>query len=104
MKTLRPIPAYIKHGYILLQESDKLYKYLEELRVVREKFGADFEEAIGKARILLASVTTVKKLMEIWPECQKYIPKPEPVAKLPTVRGDEVNKLIHCVKSSEGCD
>lgn len=97
-------PKFMSLGGIVLSKGHPLAKALRKYAKDREQFGEEVMAAVVKVNALLESVNTDKKLFEIWPEAKKYMPKPEPVAKLPTVRGDEVNKLIHCVKSSEGCD
>lgn len=60
---------------------------------------AEREEAL-RAKYLLQenilaitnSVTTTKKLIEIWPECAELIPIEERKAKLPAIQFDQINK------------
>ena len=101
--TARVFPAFMNHGNIHLDKSDPLLKRLFEVKELREKFSEDYKAAMRQAAALLESVTTDTKLLELWPECKKYFPKPEPVAKLPTVNVDELNSKISCTKKEDGC-
>ena len=99
----RPVPQWLHYGQITLDKDSPLLAALKKYGKDREKFSEEVLAAIAKVETLLASVTTDKKLFEIWPEAKKYMPKPEPVAKLPTVRGEDVNDLISCTKKVAGC-
>lgn len=81
----REILEWSRQGQVLRNERQKL----------RSQVGA-----------ILESVTTLKRLKEVWPESVQYIPAEAETtgALLPAVRVDEVNKLIACCKAGkENC-
>lgn len=64
-----------------LREKDKLNK-LEE---------STFASAMG----VLNSVTTVKRLVEVWPEVEAFAPKPEAATtNLPALQLDKINNIL----------
>ncbi|CCG43362.1 Nmad5 family putative nucleotide modification protein [Magnetospirillum molischianum] len=65
----------------------------EEIRVQKS-------ELRNKVRALVYSVTTVKKLIEVWPEAVNYLPKKTVPVKLPAVCGSDLNSLIADLKEA----
>lgn len=52
-----------------------------------------------KVRALLDSVTTIKKLLEAWPEAVDYLPPPPAPTAVPAIRADELNATIQQLKA-----
>jgi len=65
-----------------------------------------FKREVHKARTdlqrevydMLNSVTTVKRLREVWPECDEYLPAEQPKFYPPVVQGDKINSMIKNLK------
>lgn len=83
-----------------LPESRGLLKGVESFLERREQLIKDTDEARLAVRTILDSVTTTKRLLEVWPEVEKYLPgegKPvESKALVPPV--SELNKKIDAWK------
>ena len=74
----------------------KILKWSDERDAINKDRGALRREI----RTLLDSVTTDKKLLEVWPEAEKYIPK-EPAPAYPlAVRPQDLNKKIEAAKKA----
>jgi len=104
MGKARIVPQGLMYGDIVLEKKDPLLLALQKYQKDRQVFAKEVLAAIAGVNTMVESVTTVKKLLEVWPEATRYIPKPEVVAKLPTVRAEDVNKLITCTKKKAGCE
>jgi hypothetical protein len=52
----------------------------------------------------LNSVTTVKRLLEVWPEAAKYLPKNPDKPQLPALRIDDLNARIAAAKARKDAE
>lgn len=99
--------------------SDSVYKYtpaeavleagdplIDEFHAI-EREASDISEAVDNVTAsvegALSKVTTIKKLLEVWPECKELLPSDlSPVKNtLPAVRAEDLNALIG-LPSGEG--
>lgn len=74
------------------QLSGRLKDYMEDIKRVKKE-----------VNVILSSVTTMKQLLESWPEVQPYIENldlPKPGASLPAVRVEELNKMLGLPKEA----
>jgi hypothetical protein len=55
-----------------LTSSDPLAIEIRDHRSRTEKVEQDFRKAEGQARAVLASVTTLQKLLDVWPEVEAF--------------------------------
>lgn len=83
-----------------VKNSDALIEYL----TAKNKFNETLQDTKHKLRRMLESISSVKQLREAWPEGAEYY---DPVAKqytrtpnLPTVRVEEINKLLGLPKET----
>ena len=88
---LRRIP-----GVIRLPVKSKFELRLEQLE--NEIIQVEEERRVARSEVqaLLNSVTTVKRLLVVWPEAAQFVPDPV-VTNLLTVQVDGLNKLIRSV-------
>lgn len=66
----------------------------ERFHAAERKLQEAKEEASAKVHGILSEATTVKKLMEVWPEVEPFIPPAATPIHLPAVPRDEVNALL----------
>ncbi|MFN0682916.1 Nmad5 family putative nucleotide modification protein, partial [Escherichia coli] len=57
---------------------------------------SDSDQTVQAVRLPLNSVTTVKRLIEVWPESKELLPKEADKAStaLPALRVEDLNKMI----------
>ena len=61
-------------------------------------------EAYLEAKHLLSGVSTTKKLLEIWPEAEKYLDKEDVVTNLPMVQADTLRcKIDRALGADKDC-
>ncbi|MGL5148281.1 MAG: Nmad5 family putative nucleotide modification protein [Plesiomonas shigelloides] len=73
----------------LAKEWDVLHQ--EELRI------KEIQDTVRvNVTAMVNSVTTIKKLIDVWPECVELIPEQvnKPVVNLPTIKVDQLNTMI----------
>jgi len=76
---------------VKLEDNKKLLKIYKEWQSLKESQ----REVRNEARSILASVTTVKRLIEAWPEVEPMIPKAsKPTALMPLKSIENLNKLV----------
>lgn len=69
----------------------KVVRFYQEV----EKFNSKKEEIEGQVLAVVNSCTTVKKLLEVWPEGEQFIPAKQAIAaKPPAIETDALNKLL----------
>jgi hypothetical protein len=71
--------------YALEKEKEDLSEERQQLRTY----------AIG----VMKQITTVEKLLKVWPEVEEYIPGDSSITNLPTVNTEALNLMIHKLKS-----
>lgn len=98
------IPASLYHNHrIDLDPETELGKRVLAVIAKQEKVDEDRRALMNKINPILNSCTTVKKLLETWPEVKEHIPDhilaPEPLA-LPAVLVDDVNAAIKSMQKA----
>lgn len=73
---------------------DPVSKLFESIESRKYKLREARGEASAKVNGLLSEATTVKKLLEIWPEVEPFIPPATAPVHLPAVPRAEVNALL----------
>jgi hypothetical protein len=63
----------------------------------RDELGSKVLDIAANVSAVLARCTTVKKLLELWPEAKALLPSPKeiPAATLPAVQIADLNKLVN---------
>lgn len=69
-------------------------KLFEDIEARKHKLREARSETAAKVNGLLCEATTMKKLLEIWPEVEPFIPPSTTPVYLPAVPRDEVNALL----------
>lgn len=66
------------------------------LELRKEKFMERLSEARRQTRAVIHSVTTLKKLLEVWPECKKLLPKElkEPTTTALAIPIPQLNSML----------
>ena len=85
------------NGWLLLDADHPLTLEWERLRGVKADVDALAESVEANVRGMLANFTTVKKLLETWPEAQELLPPDKgsaPSINLPAVQVSSLNALI----------
>lgn len=85
------------HRNHMIQPRSKLGERLTKLNNRRKDLDVNRREARNKAIAIMNSVTTTKRLAEIWPEIEPFIPGPNKVANLP-VDLNSVNAIFKLPK------
>lgn len=90
------LPFFDKHANPISFDANSDATSIYESYLAAERaVGEAKEEAGVKVWALLEQATTVKKLLEIWPEVEPFIPvDAAPTTRLPAVPVDEVNALL----------
>lgn len=83
------------HKRLVITTSDEEYATLDKI-MKEQKAISDIKEAvISKTRAVVNSVTTIKKLVEVWPESLELIPKIErPVSTALVANVESLNAAI----------
>jgi|LGVF01.2.fsa_nt_gb hypothetical protein len=71
-----------------------LSKTSERLVNRQDKLSADRNELKHKVRAILNSATTDKRLLEVWPEVEPFLPKKEETKNLPAIPVADLNSMI----------
>jgi hypothetical protein len=90
----RLVPAFIAYSGAELPATNGLWREINA--VDREKAALEDErgELTTKIRAMLAGITTVKRLLEVWPESEPFLPSFEEKANLPAVQAEDLNTMI----------
>jgi hypothetical protein len=90
----RSMPSFMCYGFSLET------KELQKAFIAQCKINTAHMESIHALKLktcqLLDSVTTIDKLIKLWPDVVQYIPKSEIKSNLPAVRVKDVVSLISC--------
>ena len=90
------VKAYPKNSKLIAayrEATDKLHQANERIN-----------EAYLEAKHLLSGVSTTKKLLEIWPEAEKYLDKEDVVTNLPMVQADTLRcKIDRALGADKDC-
>ncbi|MBS0859610.1 Nmad5 family putative nucleotide modification protein [Providencia rettgeri] len=80
----------------LFPSDHELSKRFEKLKQKENKLAEKETEIETTTRAILSSVTTIKRLIEIWPESKELIPADisKSSATLPALQVEDLNKLI----------
>lgn len=93
----RPMPWKMHVCFELPTSLHKMFKAQNKIN----KQHVDSLQALSmKTQGLLNSVTTIKKLLQIWPDVKQYIPAAEMKSNLPAVQVKDVIALIKCAKEA----
>ena len=88
------VPAVYQYGTIELPATSGFWKKLRAVSAAQKALYDDEEALVEKARSLLMAVTTVKALLESWPEVEPFLPEIAAKKELPAIRVDEINAMI----------
>lgn len=91
---LRMLSRHIRRCAKVYDDDHALSSTWRGLVARRDALKKSIEEAEGRARAILNSVTTTNRLVEVWPEVKPYLDQPREV-KLPAVPVQEVNELLN---------
>lgn len=107
LKNAKPFPYFLyqsqTEAFDSLPEETKarLFSLNADLVERQKAIDKDQRELRAKTRGVLNSVTTEKKLLEVWPEAIKYMTSPEVTSNLPQVTSSELNDLITIFENLE---
>lgn len=87
------------HQELSLAADDPLGEHITRWADDRRTLLKQREELRAQAWAILCSVTTVKRLLEVWPETREFIPAEEASKELVSVT--RVNQMIQELKTSE---
>jgi len=92
----RRVPYKHSHGCVKVYEpAHKLSVEHQKLEGRFDELKQDYETAKRQASAALASVSTINRLVEVWPEIEPFARKyDETPPKLPAVPTSELNKLL----------
>ena len=76
------------------EPSSKLFKKWEKINNKQMELRADVINAEVEASAIIDTVNTDKKLLEIWPEIEPFLPKQVTTKKLPIVLPAAINKTF----------
>ena len=92
-----PVPHYHSNEYLGVIAGELGEKILK-LAADKDKYKIDRETTSNKLRTMLSSVSTFKKLKELWPEGLKFYKDLDEDGKirggLPAIRFDEINATL----------
>jgi hypothetical protein len=108
--TLRVLPSDSQYGYkevylseqrivptdrpvVLFSQDMPEYKAMIDTETAHELWKEEKKKTDRAIKYALIGITTVKKLIEVWPEAEPYIPAP-PISNLPAVDITYVNNLV----------
>lgn len=96
LKGSRRIPANMQYGLAVdLPGTNGMWREIRAVKSEIAAMNAAKNELREKTMALLNSVQTVKRLVEVWPEVEKYLPKQaEQTENLPAVRAEDLNAMI----------
>lgn len=81
----------------LVEEVDPLYKLHGDYVTAKENLKKSEDEAKAAAKAIVYSCSSVKRLLEVWPEVERFVVGlgiTEKQAALPAVQIDKVNSLL----------
>jgi hypothetical protein len=90
----RRVPAIAQYGQVELLATSDLWPEIIAVDAERDNIDMECRELREQANILLAGVSNVKRLLEIWPEVEPYLPKFAEIANLPAACAQAINKMI----------
>ena len=97
----RKAPGYLVHGgSIELPKTHGLWKEIRAIIAEKKNAMDERKEATLQTRAILNSVKTVKKLIEVWPEVERFVPTVEEEKALPAVQMETLNAML--AKASKG--
>lgn len=104
MSKVRPVFADRAGRYHVFQldEGSPVRAVLDGLRKEEAALEEDRSALRREVRSVLNSVTTVKRLLDVWPEAEKYLPDRPETPNLPAVVVADLNKKIEILKSIGG--
>jgi len=93
MTTARRFAAIDAHRAQEYAKDTPQWRKFNALTQARRALGDTEDETRREIRAVLHSVTTVKKLLEVWPEASPYVPT-ETAPQLPAVSTEALNKAL----------
>ena len=67
-----------------------------------DKLSSDMAEMKRTLRAVVTPITTYKRLVEVWPDAEKWIPRtPAAMSNLPAVRPEDINSMIAQMKDGK---
>jgi len=99
LSTERRIPYSMLN--LRTQVDDKgIIKRYETLQKKEARLKKDKDDLKRQVRAMLESCTTLKKLKDLWPEVESYLPAAsQPTANLPAIVAEDLNKTIAALKA-----
>jgi len=94
-------PLAVVHNNVDLHSNTTLGKAVIAARDGFVKLHNDMEVTERELNGLLNSVTTTRKLLEVWPEGIKHIPEVQRQAQLPAITGKAINAKLACMKKGD---
>lgn len=94
MSKQRPVQHKHYSGRAKFDANAEPVVVFRDIQAKRRKLKEHKDETAAKVNGLLSEATTIKKLMEIWPEVEPFIPPAVTPVNLPAVPRDEVNSLL----------
>jgi hypothetical protein len=94
----KPVPYQFRYGWndnVMFPSNHELTKEYEEIEARRNAYNEERTTAVAEGNAALNRVTTVRKLIESWPEVEQFIPegyKEENISILPVIRIDKLNQ------------
>lgn len=82
-------------SYTLLADNPLVAEF-HEIHNKQAEYDDKLSTLLNSVRAAVQKVTTVKKLLEVWPEAKELIPEEveKQVAQLPSIRTEDLNKMI----------
>lgn len=93
------------NGWLLLAADHPLTVEWERLRGVKHDIDSQADSVEANVRGMLSKFTTVKKLLEVWPEARELLPSDKgaaPSINLPAVQVSSLNALIGLPSEPQG--
>jgi hypothetical protein len=91
----RPVFAREERSSIKLPEGSPFKKKYLAINAEGELIKDEMKALEQRANAIMASITTVKKLLEVWPEAEAYLPEEPPkVDNLPAIPVASLNEMI----------
>lgn len=104
LKESRPVPTNCEQFNRVVAVYRKPEPHAEEhlrLTQLRDKIKDDKRELRNTLTTLFAGVSTRKKALEVWPECEPYLPtEPESKKNLPALPTHNLNDMIKRMKGT----
>lgn len=92
----KPVP-HAATGYLIYYRYSHSYSLTQRfvrLERRRQKLADDTRELKATVRVTLSTITTDKKLLKIWPEVERYLPKKTGTENLPAIPVADLNSMI----------